>query len=1325
MTYSGGQPFIDDDFQLELSDTLQGEVEAPVEEAMTEEQAPTGEAAPQTIDISIPTDVAQPTEQPVEEDPYAEFRNNPDFEFRNGKPFYTVEAQRRASGGGLHYFGTPLGQHFTGVTEKLAAPGAGLINFGIDLVNKVPGVNLPRMEFESQAANAVADVSEVILPTILLTGAGNSIGSAAHSRVNWRLGNEKFVQWFSKTGIAAGSGALVDEIALPQERDDNAQRAIRDFLETPENENLFGIFPPDWATQDGDSTEVKRSKNRNEGIGIGVFSDMAIGLGAFLRNRSAFRSAAKGPIPRNETAKEFFAETRMPPPYTPGDAMLNSAMNREYDLDNLGAYNFSQNVDFDGPQLGVHDLYDYTEEGLRSVDNYDVAGAAVDVVRIERNIDGTHGRLGSIVSDSALKYGLQADQMPRRGLVGEVKDRLRRSGKYDYDTPRGMLKFEEVDAAGQRLAAQLVDPAMSVDKMKSMLRGYENIMDGVRNLDDVGYAGTFRAIKGLMDDYYNMDSLKASAYLQTSMAGQVADMAEGARLMEGTPAVMRAQSQILDRLEFLMGEKAVASYVRGRGLNFLNMWKRLTAFGNQQKLAELAIKEDVAFKEGLQKAYQSGKQTRQTIEAISKERPQMLEPLILAYELTDGNVNSMRALNEYMLNSTGTLSKAFADGKPDIPSEIVRGAYSTFFNSLLTSASTPLKAAWSNSVLLVEKPLSILAGSMTLADKASYRRGLYALGAWQETMTKGMKHMAFVFKKASMDPTSVEYIMRGDLAVKNQQRLDLLRKFAEAGEAEGNSGALAFYHQLQALHDLGDSPVLRFGANAMTAFDGFSRAVVGNWEARMRAFDDITDGGKKPFTKQGADQLAELHYRQMFDKNGMITDSAVEYQSREIAMNLDSPAIDAVNALIARAPLLKPFMLFPRTSANMLSMVNKHSPVGIFAADYNKMAYRPRDSFSADEIRNILEERGIKVDRYAEVKFDQIRAEVRGRKAIGTLAVMSAIPLAMYGMLHGSGTYNQAKQRVRTLMKWKRDSIRVGNRWMPLELLGPSGEIMKLVADIADNSSQLGETATENLLNKVAFVIGANLTNKSFMQGLEPLFSMSGGNEADIQRWMANNVNAAFPLGGLRKEWGRILTPQLRQVNMEMMQLLRNNNNIADFIDPEGALPLAKDFLYGGNVGVPDNLIERILNAATPFKSFPDMKPEQQFLVDIGYDARPTFVKSEGGVEYTPEQQSELLGLMGEQGFLLKDIRRIMKLADEIGYIENLQGTSADDIDAQNFGGIIDQLDQALRDAKRRAEASSSFADEISEQEALLGYKEGLEQRGDLDELIKFNSTTP
>ena len=35
----------------------------------------------------------------------------------------------------------------------------------------------------------------------------------------------------------------------------------------------------------------------------------------------------------------------------------------------------------------------------------------------------------------------------------------------------------------------------------------------------------------------------------------------------------------------------------------------------------------------------------------------------------------------------------------------------------------------------------------------------------------------------------------------------------------------------------------------------------------------------------------------MFDSNGMITDTGVEYASKEIAMNLDNPAVDSLNVL--------------------------------------------------------------------------------------------------------------------------------------------------------------------------------------------------------------------------------------------------------------------------------------------------------------------------------------------------------------------------------------------------------------------------------------------
>ena len=46
----------------------------------------------------------------------------------------------------------------------------------------------------------------------------------------------------------------------------------------------------------------------------------------------------------------------------------------------------------------------------------------------------------------------------------------------------------------------------------------------------------------------------------------------------------------------------------------------------------------------------------------------------------------------------------------------------------------------------------------------------------------------------------------------------------------------------------------------------------------------------------------------MFDENGMITDKAVEYASREIAMNLDNPAVDGLNTLLMYMPMLKPFL---------------------------------------------------------------------------------------------------------------------------------------------------------------------------------------------------------------------------------------------------------------------------------------------------------------------------------------------------------------------------------------------------------------------------------
>ena len=125
----------------------------------------------------------------------------------------------------------------------------------------------------------------------------------------------------------------------------------------------------------------------------------------------------------------------------------------------------------------------------------------------------------------------------------------------------------------------------------------------------------------------------------------------------------------------------------------------------------------------------------------------------------------------------------------------------------------------------------------------------------------------------------------------------------------------------------------------MTAFDGFTRAFIGAVETRGKVYDDmIKRTGKKKLSAKGIERLNKKYYRELFDDTGMITDKGVEFASKEIAMNLDSPAVDSFNSIIKRFPLLRPFFMFPRTATNMIKFTGSHNPVGLFFKSVNEYA---------------------------------------------------------------------------------------------------------------------------------------------------------------------------------------------------------------------------------------------------------------------------------------------------------------------------------------------------------------------------------------------------
>ena len=1204
--------------------------------------------------------------------------------------------------------------------DALAAPGQGVNDWFVDTINLLPGVELRKApKFQNDVTQGLREVSSVVLPTIFLTkGMGSGLQTAATaSRV--KMFNDPFLKFVAPKLLGAGVGAGVDYAVEFNQTDDNLSGTLKKAFPSQ-----FGWIPDDIATLDSDSPDIKRAKNVSEGVGIGLFVDVAEGMGKLVKGiRGVVRSTQW--VPESEKATQWFSKNlKADVPNDIEEAIAESAARRSDALDELGEYNFSKNANLDQPMLGVHDLYGYEESGIRSVDDLGIVGAAVDVARIVNNADSVYGRVGSVISEPALKFGLEVPE-GMESIVKGLASQLQEAGEYGYRTASGKyLSHKEIMQAGEDLAMDFYK--MDTPELQRAIKNWQGIdVDtGAPVLKSEAYAAVFKTINRYMDDFANMDVMRAQAYVGTSFAGQVSDMAQGVRLMDGTAAIERAEEQILDRLEFLMAQKGMTSYSRGRALNMLNLWNRLTVKGSEAADAGYATKINNAIKgeenatlQAIERIKGEAKQTINTLREIKAERPEMLAPLMMAYEFTDGKVDTISKLNNYVRSSLGVFSKAFFDGEPEIPSAVMRGFWSNVYNSTLSAIGTPIKAGVSNIALLAERPIAQAAGAIINGDGAIVRKGWYQYSAAWDTLTNSLGYMNQVFRRSASEP----YVMalREDMGVADRQQIELLKQFADAKAESGEYGPQIMMSIVEAQNDLAQHPWLRFGQRGMQAFDGFTQAVVANWDARGKAWDTVTKGGLIPLDKKASDQLSKEVYSAMFDENDNITDSAVRYASSEISMALDNPANDALSGLIRTAPILKPFLLFTKTPLNMATYFGSHNPVGMFIDKVNAFD-KEFFEMSGQEVEQLLSSRGIdySMENIKSV-YDTVRAELKGRKAIGTLAVMGAIGLFMSDNLSGDGLYDKEKQRLRRDANWQPRSIRVpGGQWVSYDGIPGVSDWVALTANIMDNFDSLNSAELAENLRAAGFVLSATITDKSMLAALEPLNDVVRGDVGAINRWTSSFASsAAMPGSSLMAEFGRLITPNKKELENNFFDLVANRNPIM-----KQALPDAHDWIDGGLVGEPPNFFARVWNTYLPWKVNGEVSPEKQFLMDIEYDARPTLKTNGRGVEYSNEERSEVTSMMGKQQIFKREIQRIMQT--EEGNVFRKEFKKARDMglqpEVEKFRNIHLYLDAALRSSMRYAEAQVSTRDGIQQKVYKNQTVENFLQVGDLDGAKRF-----
>jgi len=1018
------------------------------------------------------------------------------------------------------------------VGEVGAAVVGGLVDFTDDILEM--GGKIVGQEWEAipedwgpqnktQWGKAARAIVSFIGPTIGLASLTKA-GILGVARLAGMANTSKAVSIVGSLGVEMAAGTAVDAINSHSEEDNLSGYLKKQFPGT------FDWLPDDLATLDTDSPDMKRQKNILEGAGLGIISSVIEGSVAFARG---LKGMDPGVVfkPKDDAAKAAFqAQTNKSPMTQSGhpilDRILKDETYRQQHIDEmaqveLAGFGGIDYVDRYSPNLHSQ-VADLTETIPHAVKPDAIPQMLVDNARILENIGTYYGRPAKFHTDAFIK-SIDLNTLAGRKIVKELDDRIKSYGNFEAVLPDGrMMNSKELLQAGDDLAAKILDPRMKGKALRDLLDGYRDkisIAKGAGSATPINAeasAGAKSALDELGKYYLNMDMQRASAYYQAGLAGEAADLANAARNIGDAVDVTEIQERILDKMEVLWYETDMSSSIHGWALNNEKIWQEAVNArkNNPNELKALGREVLDEFKAAKKLKAEQNRTFWVNLKDQNKTNPKYIEPLMRAYELTDGDVNSIHKLNNYMKEVLGVANKAFIDGNPQIPSQVVQGMWATLYNAKLSSLMTPLKAMSNNFALLLMKPVNVAMGAAMRGDWHTLQRGWMQYATHMDTTMKASTdYMSQMFKRISADPSITQ---RADFKALDNEMITLAREFAEAEASQGRYGAAFKVQWVDTMQKINNHPWVRYSMNMMESGDAYVKAAIGMSEARGRAIDDVFKQTGKVPTGADMEKIAADIYKTMFDDRGLLTDSAVKYASGEIAMNLDNEFAEGLNRMLEKAPLLKTVVLFPRTSINALDFIHKHSPLSYFIGDMQKVKELDKLLKVAPDdltpISEFLAKKGINVAKQDPIlAYKAYSSEVQGRVAMGTMLVTMGGWMFAQGNLTGNGHYdkqvNKFQQNAgeKPLRSWKG----IDGKWRSYDGIEPIATFLALTADILQNTQSLGTTASEQMLQKLGYAVSMNLTNKSFLQGLQPITDLVSGQPAALSRWAANTARSS------------------------------------------------------------------------------------------------------------------------------------------------------------------------------------------------------------------------
>ena len=312
--------------------------------------------------------------------------------------------------------------------------------------------------------------------------------------------------------------------------------------------------------------------------------------------------------------------------------------------------------------------------------------------------------------------------------------------------------------------------------------------------------------------------------------------------------------------------------------------------------------------------------------------------------------------------------------------------------------------------------------------------------------------------------------------------------------SRGTAGDKAVYFIGNIAREMNNSNLLTYSTKLMAAIDDAFRLIMARARAREKSMLKVMQElDTFELDAKAARKYEDDFYSKLLDPEGNIdleSDMFLKSQVKEATLTQDLTGMArGLDSLFNQYPMLKPFFLFARTGINGLAMTAKHTPLMTHMLRTRRIVRA-----TADDLSEVLQDGITNADELASAK-----ALIRGRQAIGAVVLMAS-GAYMSGNITGNGPQNIAQKEQWIAAGWKPRSIRIGNTWVTYDSFEPFGQILSSIADIGDNMALLGPQYAEDHLARVAFVVGMNITGKSYMAGLNQLVEMVNGDFQKMER---------------------------------------------------------------------------------------------------------------------------------------------------------------------------------------------------------------------------------